>query len=92
MIAISKFRHGLLVVLLVGPLSTVFAQNAIKPDHPPASLTGSPEQRAACGPDVGKFCKTVKASEGAAAYISCLVENYDKLSAACRNILDKETK
>jgi hypothetical protein len=92
MIATSKFCLSLLVVLVVGPSSAAFAQNNTKPDRPPVSLTGSPEQRAACGPDVGKFCKTVKASEGAAAYISCLVENYDKLSAACRNVLDKETK
>jgi hypothetical protein len=42
--------------------------------------SGTPEQRVACGRDVGKFCKSVTPRQGAAAYVACLVENREKLS------------
>lgn len=91
MIAAAKFCISLLVALIVGVTSVALAQGT-KPDRPAVSLSGTPEQRAACGPDVGKFCKSIKSSDGTAGYVSCLVENYDKLSEICRSLLDKGTK
>ena len=49
---------------------------------------GTPEQRAACGPDVGRFCKKVKPEEGPFAYLNCLQANRDKLRRACLKVIE----
>ena len=48
---------------------------------------GTPEQRAACRPDVRKYCHNVKPDEGAFGYLACLKLNRDKLTGACRTVL-----
>ena len=88
----SVSRLPLLILGFTGITATALAQTSLPAQPPPTSLTGTPEQRAACGPDVGKFCKSVKSAEGTAGYVACLVENHEKLSEACRNVLDKEIK
>ena len=50
---------------------------------------GTPEEQAACRPDVRRFCYRVKPNEGSGAYLSCLQEHRVKLSARCRAVLDK---
>jgi len=52
-----------------------------------AQSSGTPEQRAACGPDVRRFCYRVKQSDGDNAYLQCLELNRDNLSAKCLNML-----
>lgn len=49
---------------------------------------GTPQQRAACGPDVRRFCRHVKPEEGPMAYYSCLNEHREKLRTACVKVID----
>ena len=74
------FRGGVLSILfLVSVASSASAQGM---------QMGIPEQRSACGPDVGRFCKKVKPDEGPFAYLACLKTNRDKLRPACRAVLE----
>jgi Cysteine rich repeat len=49
--------------------------------------SGTPEQRAACGPDVRHFCHKVKEADGDNAYLQCLELNRDSLSKRCSDML-----
>ncbi len=49
---------------------------------------GTPQQRAACGPDVGRFCKSVKPEEGPFAYLACLQANRTKLRPVCLKVIE----
>ena len=53
-----------------------------------AEQMGTPEQRAACSQDVGRYCKTVKPEEGPFAYLACLQKNRDKLRPACLKVIE----
>jgi hypothetical protein len=53
-----------------------------------AEEMGTPEQRAACSHDVGRYCKTVKLEEGPFAYLACLQKNRDKLRPACLKVIE----
>ena len=70
------------VLLLAAVAATTAAEQTQKPEE-----MGTPEQRAACGPDVRKFCKAVKAEDGPMAYYSCLQEHQDKLRPACVKVI-----
>jgi hypothetical protein len=75
--------------MFVACASTVFAQpRPLETKGPEVTLPGTPEQRAACGSDVGRFCKSIKPEEGTLGYLTCLTENRDKLSPACRTVLE----
>ena len=74
-------RCAVLSMALLLVASQALAQ-AQKPDE-----MGTPEQRAACGPDVGRFCKQVKPEEGPMAYLNCLQENREKLRPACLKVI-----
>ena len=50
--------------------------------------SGTPEQRAACRPDVRRFCHTVKPEDGSSAYLNCLSEHREKLTEKCRAVLN----
>ena len=52
------------------------------------ALSGTPEERAACRPDVRRFCYRIKESEGSGAYLQCLQEHRAKLTARCRAVLE----
>ena len=52
-----------------------------------ADTSGTPEQRAACGHDVRKFCRKLKEADGAFAYLQCLESNRDSLSTPCSTML-----
>jgi hypothetical protein len=54
-----------------------------------AAYQGTAKERAACRPDVRKFCHTVKAGSGSGAFLNCLQANRPKLSKACRNVLER---
>jgi hypothetical protein len=69
-------RIVLVFALIASSLSMAFAASQ-----------GTPEQRAACGPDVRKFCYKLKESEGDDVYLQCLEINRDKLSAPCLALL-----
>ena len=53
-----------------------------------AEEMGTPEQRAACSHDVGRYCKTVKPEEGPFAYLACLQKNREKLRPACLKVIE----
>lgn len=76
---------ALAFALLTG---TAFAQ--MPPQPPPVNLnSGNEKERAACHPDVIKFCKKeIDAnSEDVLGILSCLQRNRSSLSAACANVL-----
>jgi hypothetical protein len=49
------------------------------------SQQGTPQERAACAPDVRKFCKS--ANEDTMRVLACLQANRAKISAACNKVL-----
>lgn len=49
--------------------------------------SSTPEQQAACRPDVRQFCHHLKMGEGDDAFLQCLQAHREKLSAPCRNVL-----
>jgi hypothetical protein len=59
------------------------AEAQTKPDE-----MGTPEQRAACSHDVGRYCKSVKPEEGPFAYLNCLSRNREKLRPSCVRVID----
>jgi hypothetical protein len=62
-------------------------------DGPSMALaSGTPEQRAACAPDVAKFCKNLKEADGDDAYLKCLETNRSDLSAPCDAMLKNYAK
>ena len=70
-------RLSLIAVLALPPLSAVFAQ-------------GTPQQRAACRPDVVKFCKGKGDDPGV--ILACLQSNKDKISDKCRVVISVAEK
>ena len=75
--------RALLALLFVGVASTALGRENV-----PTPEMGTPEQRAACGPDVSRFCKSVKPEDGPFGYLSCLQEHRAKLRAACLKVLE----
>ena len=49
--------------------------------------SGTPEEQAACRPDVRRFCHAIKVQEGDDAFLACLELHRDSLSNACRGVL-----
>jgi hypothetical protein len=76
-----KFRLAF-VLLLAAVAATPAAAQTQKPEE-----MGTPQQRAACAPDVRRFCKSVKPEDGPFAYLSCLQEHQDKLHPACVKVI-----
>jgi hypothetical protein len=52
-----------------------------------ALAQGTPQQRAACRPDVAKFCKGKGEDPGV--LLSCLESNKDKISEKCRIVISE---
>lgn len=86
-------RMSMFVVALALTASTAFAQSLPPQPPPPDSpFASTKEERAACAPDVMKFCKHLippdpKAPVDALAISGCLQSNRAKISLACRNVL-----
>ena len=51
-----------------------------------ALAQGTPQQRAACRPDVAKFCKGKGEDPGV--LLTCLEDNKDKISEKCRKVIE----
>jgi hypothetical protein len=49
---------------------------------------GTPQQRAACTPDVRKLCSQLGKDADSSAYLHCLQLNHEKLSEACRIVIE----
>ncbi len=52
-----------------------------------AFAQGTPQQRAACRPDVAKFCKG-KGEDPGVLY-DCLKDNKEKISDRCRKVIEE---
>jgi hypothetical protein len=76
-------RLPLALLLLVATVTAAAAQSK----NGKTEEMGTPEQRAACEPDVRRFCKSVKPEEGPFAYLNCLQEHMDKLRPACVKVI-----
>ena len=53
-----------------------------------AQFEGTPQEQAACRPDVRKFCRDVKPDSGSGAFLVCLQQHRANLSKACREVLE----
>jgi hypothetical protein len=53
-----------------------------------AAQSGTPEEQAACRPDVRHFCSKITEDQGTDAFLHCLQAHRDKLSQACRAVLE----
>lgn len=81
----------LLAASLLGVTSIVLPQSAFaqqQQQQQQGSDMGTPEQRAACGPDVGRYCKSVRPEDGPFAYLACLQANRAKLRPACVRVIE----
>jgi hypothetical protein len=82
---------GLTLVCLLSSAAVALAQFPPQPSAPKcASLAqGTPQERAACQPDVTRFCQTeLKTNEcDVFAILSCLQRNRAHLGAPCKQVL-----
>lgn len=69
------FRNVLILAAIFGVSSMALA------------ASGTPEQEAACRPDVRKFCHKLKPTDGDDLYLQCLELNRDSLSKPCSDML-----
>lgn len=67
----------LLVVSLILGSTAAFAQD----------MPGTPQEKTACRSDTRRFCISVKPQDGPFAYLACLQQHREKLSKACRAVL-----
>ena len=51
--------------------------------------SGTPEEQAACRPDVRRYCYRIKENEGSNAFLQCLQEHRIRLSSRCRAVLER---
>ena len=79
-------RKVTVAALMILMSSMAFAQDTQAPAS--AEQMGTPEQRAACRPDVRRLCRHITGENGTQSYLGCLQENRSKLSRACRNVLE----
>src|SRR5512141_153731 len=86
-VAMPGYRD-LLTLLFIGVASTALAQSNVVTPETGTPEMGTPEQRQACGPDVRRFCKSLKSDDGPFAYLACLQEHREKLRAACLKVLE----
>ena len=68
-------RKFVLVAVLTAASSAAWAEG------------GTPQEQAACRPDVRRFCHTVVGS-GDGAVLACLQEHRARLHRACRQVLE----
>jgi hypothetical protein len=76
-----------LLALCIAGSCTAYAQAQSNAPEPAAQM-GTPEQRAACSSDVGRFCKSVKPDEGPYGYLYCLQAHRAKLRPACLKVIE----
>ena len=69
-------RALLVSAALIGASSIAMAQS------------GTPEEQAACRPDVRRFCYKVQESDGSNAYLECLQQHRARLTSRCRAVLE----
>jgi hypothetical protein len=83
---------GLALALLLAGASLARAQFPPQPAAP--SLPGSQQERAACHPDVVRFCQHELATnkDDIFGILGCLQRNRARISVACRQVLTEHGK
>jgi len=78
----------LLVAVLVAGTTPALSQFPLPLPLPPLPVPqGTPEERAACQPDVQKFCEY--ALPDTLRVLQCLQGNRPRISRACREVLER---
>jgi hypothetical protein len=78
----------LLLAVLVAGSTPALAQPPLPLPFPPFPLPqGTPEERAACAPDVQRFCEN--ALPDTFRVLQCLQANRGRISRACREVLER---
>jgi hypothetical protein len=82
----------LCLALLVASATAALAQ--FPPQPAPPSLPGSEQERAACRPDVLKYCQaeTANGKDDVFAILGCLQRNRSRISPACQEVLSDNGK
>jgi len=52
-----------------------------------AQVGGTPQEQAACRPDVRRFCYRIPQNAGSDPFLQCLQAHREHLSARCREVL-----
>lgn len=80
------------LALLLAAGTGARAQFPPQPAAPP--MPGSEQERAACHPDVVRFCQAELATnqDDVFAILGCLQRNRSRISAACRQVLERNGK
>lgn len=81
------YRASVLTIVLA--LLTGTAALAQFPPQPPPPPQGTEQERAACHPDVVRFCEAELAANADDVFgiLGCLQRNRTRISAACRTVL-----
>lgn len=66
----------------------ILAAAALAASTTAALSSGTPEEQAACRPDVIRFCKPSGSGNDEMAILFCLKENRTKISKACLKVLE----
>jgi len=74
-------------VALIACQATALAQPLPLPLPPILDTQGTPEERAACYPDVQRYCQRVISDTFQV--LSCLQANRQRISPACRGVLQR---
>ncbi|MGZ5811981.1 MAG: cysteine rich repeat-containing protein [Xanthobacteraceae bacterium] len=69
---------ALIAVLLIAGSTAAFAQG----------MPGTPQEQSACRPDTRRFCISIKPDAGPFAYLACLQQHREKLTKACKAVLE----
>jgi hypothetical protein len=77
-------RAAFVAVLLLGSSTLATAQSVTPPSG--TSPSGTPEEQAACRPDVGKHCRGIGGDQNT--ILQCLVSHAPKLTQKCRSVLE----
>ena len=82
----------LIFTLLLAGTTIVHAQ--FPPQPAALALPGSEQERAACHPDVVRFCQAELAAnqDDVFSILGCLQRNRSRISAACRQVLEQNGK
>jgi len=83
-------RKVAMATILIALSSVAFTHEtqASGPSPGTPAASGTPEQQAACRPDVRRFCRAVSGEAGSFAFLACLQAHREKLSRACRDVLE----
>ena len=83
-------KAAIVAAALVFLSGSTFAQQRNQPVEFPnpfkALFSGTPEEQAACRPDVAKYCKD--AGDDELRVLSCLQQNRTRIGPPCRRVLE----